>query len=88
MYQHNKTEIIKNNLRKEEMLMRSGICPGMNYTGRQHRVRDSHRALCFGNEGFPSASLSRWSSVPLLLLSFLLLVEALMQAPAAASTDS
>ena len=88
LYQHNKTEIIKNNLRKEEMLMRSGICPGMNYTGRQHRVRDSHRALCFGNEGFPSASLSGWSSVPLLLLSFLLLVEALMQAPAAASTDS
>lgn len=58
LYQHNKTEIIKNNLRKEEMLMRSGICPGMNYTGRQHRVRDSHGALCLGNEGFPSASLS------------------------------
>jgi len=58
LYQHNKTEIIKNNLRKEEMLMRSRICPGMNYTGRQHSVWDSHGALCLGNEGFPSASLS------------------------------
>lgn len=64
LYQHNKTEIIKNNLRKEEMLMRSGICPGMNYTGRRHRVRDSHRALCFGNEGFPSASPSGGPQFP------------------------
>lgn len=33
LYQHNKTEIIKNNLRKEEMLMSNGICPGLNIPG-------------------------------------------------------
>jgi hypothetical protein len=36
--QRNETEIIKNNLRNEEMLMRNEVCSGMVYTRRQYGV--------------------------------------------------
>ena len=68
------------------MLMRKGMCPEMNYTGRQHGVWDEHRVLHLGNP-FPQPSCEAHPHPPLFTLSFLLFLDDLMLEIAPVSTD-
>lgn len=60
LYLHNKTEIIKNDLRKEEMLMRNECTQEWIMSG-DTMEGDQHRGLRLGHP-FPSASLRSPSS--------------------------
>lgn len=70
----------KNNPRKKEMLMRNGMCPGMNYTRRQMACR-------INTKGFIMETCSPQPPHLLFMPSFLLFLDDLMHAPAPASTD-